>query len=434
MIVTGDVLNHTYEIQEQIGQGGAGIIYLAYHKRLQKKVVIKKIKDDFHGIINERTEVDLLKKLRHMYLPQVYDFFQIEGQIFTVMDYIEGKTLFYYLNHNKRFSERQILHWMRQLCAVIAYLHHQKPAIIHSDIKPSNIMITSKGDICLIDFNISIDEDKTKGVSGFSRRYASPEQLYNTAISMNRREQPLAPIDTRSDIYSLGITLYHVLTGIKPPEDYRRTVPLKHCKTPYCNRLVYIVSKAMMVNPDKRYQSIDDMNFDIQNMKRQDRQKNMRRSICWILGVVFLAAGICGTCVGYQNIQREHFIEEYKEVSERSLGNDYDRIISQGISVLNNRKYKSAMLREKSKKADILYMIADSYFKQVDYENAVTFYKEAISVYRDNPKYFQNYAIALARQNQTAKAEEILQQAIESGLGDAQIHLIQTEIARAVGN
>ena len=89
MIAVGDVLNETYEVIGEIGQGGTGVVYLAYHRRLQKQVVIKKIREDFVGKIYERAEADLLKSLHHEYLPQVYDFVQTGHTVYTLLDYVE---------------------------------------------------------------------------------------------------------------------------------------------------------------------------------------------------------------------------------------------------------------------------------------------------------------------------------------------------------
>lgn len=83
--------------------------------------------------------MDLLKNLHHMFLPQVYDFLPIDDQIFTVMDFIDGKSMDFYLQEHYRFPEKQVLLWMNQLCDVLSYLHSQTPPIIHSDIKPANI-------------------------------------------------------------------------------------------------------------------------------------------------------------------------------------------------------------------------------------------------------------------------------------------------------
>ncbi len=137
----GQVMGQLYQIIEEIGHGGTGVIYKAYHLRLGKYVVIKKIKDHFTGSVNVRTEADILKKLRHTCLPQVYDFIQEGSQVFTVMDYIDGYDLEYYLEQGICFPPQQLLVWLRELCGVLMYLHSQNPPILHSDyrsILPSN--------------------------------------------------------------------------------------------------------------------------------------------------------------------------------------------------------------------------------------------------------------------------------------------------------
>ena len=109
-----------------------------------------------------------------MYLPQVYDFVQIGTDVFTVMDYIPGHDLKYYLDRGQQFDEKQILIWLNQLLEVLEYLHTRSPKIIHCDIKPANIMITEEGNVCLIDFNISLDGENNKELVGLSTQFASP--------------------------------------------------------------------------------------------------------------------------------------------------------------------------------------------------------------------------------------------------------------------
>lgn len=152
MSKSGDILNQTYQIVEKIGEGGNGIVFLAKHLRLQKKVVIKKVKNESAVKHNLRKEADILKNLHHQYLPQVYDFFDEGNDIYTVIDFIPGRDMEYYVERGMKFHEKQILTWLRQLAEALEYLHSQNPPIIHSDIKPSNIMIRPDGDICLIDF------------------------------------------------------------------------------------------------------------------------------------------------------------------------------------------------------------------------------------------------------------------------------------------
>ena len=145
-------MEQTYEIEKSIGEGGGGVVYLGYHKRLKKKVVLKKIKGNVSDFVNSRTEVDALKNLKHSFLPQVIDFIESPEGIYTVMDYVEGESLQQKIDRGYTFSEKEVRRYAEQLCEAVEYLHSQTPPLIHGDIKPDNIMITKEGNVCLIDF------------------------------------------------------------------------------------------------------------------------------------------------------------------------------------------------------------------------------------------------------------------------------------------
>ena len=214
-------LSETYEIIGKIGAGNSGEIYKAYHKNLKKYVVLKKIRTEIKDVLNNRAEADVLKNLRHSCLPQVFDFLEADGDIYTVMDYIPGNSFKEYLDSGTRFKEKSVIIWARQICATLGYLHSQKPPIIHSDLKPGNIMLMPNGNICLIDFNISATLDgDTAWVSGYTNGYAAPEQIYALHYNQNQLDRSLwKTIDGRADIYSLGAVLYHLMTGKKPKQD-----------------------------------------------------------------------------------------------------------------------------------------------------------------------------------------------------------------------
>ena len=274
-----------YEIQEQIGAGGGGVVYIGRHLRLNKQVVLKADKRTLSvGTEKLRREVDMLKDLSHRYIPQVYDFVQEDGVVYTVMDYIEGESLDKRLARNEIPTQPELIKWSCQLLEALAYLHSRPPyGILHGDIKPANIMIRPNGDICLIDFNIalSLGEDGAVKV-GFSRGYASPEHysadyLYDnksaavgvantsssnavadddrtmvddedktvvdddktvveskpsnsvvtpSTVGSITRSRPGILLDSRSDIYSLGATLYHLISGKRPAQDAKEVVKL----------------------------------------------------------------------------------------------------------------------------------------------------------------------------------------------------------------
>lgn len=167
----------TYEIREKLGAGSGGTIIKAYHKNLQKDVVIKKMHDSAAEVLSKRSETDALKNLRHPYIPQVLDFVELDDGIYTVMDYIPGKSFRELLESGRKFSQKEAVKYARQLFEALTYIHSQNPKVIHGDIKPDNLMLTPDDNICLIDFNISGTMDETGAlIEGFSDVYSSPEQ------------------------------------------------------------------------------------------------------------------------------------------------------------------------------------------------------------------------------------------------------------------
>lgn len=173
-----ELLQQTYELLNQLGAGGGGVVYLARHSRLNKLVALKEDKRVIDkSDLSLRREVDSLKNLNHQYIPQVYDFFQENGKVYTVMDYIEGRSFDKCLEQNEFFTQSQVVQWGKQLLEALCYLHNQKPkGILHADIKPANIMLTPQGDIRLIDFNIALVLGVDGAIAvGRSFGYASPE-------------------------------------------------------------------------------------------------------------------------------------------------------------------------------------------------------------------------------------------------------------------
>lgn len=179
----GTILGNTYKIIGEIGSGGGGIVYKARHLRLQTDVVVKKIKDEVRGKIPIRQEADILKKLKHPNLPRVYDFIATADGVYTVMDFIRGENLDEVVKRHGRFSQKQVKKWAEQLGEALKYLHSQNPPIVHSDIKPANIMLTQDGDVCLIDFNISLAMGGTmESAVGISAGFSPPEQYRDPAL------------------------------------------------------------------------------------------------------------------------------------------------------------------------------------------------------------------------------------------------------------
>lgn len=340
------IIAGTYEILEEIGSGGGGIVYRGRHLRLGKTVALKADKRTLSARPEVlRREVDALKNLSHTYIPQVYDFVEESGTVYTVMDYIEGKSLDKSLEQKERYSQAQIIRWACQLLEALCYLHSRPPhGILHSDIKPANIMVTPEGDIRLIDFNIALALGEEGAVRvGFSQGYASPEHYgidYSSAAQTQadspetqlgaETQLPTAPgarpsrssstsggmvlLDVRSDIYGLGATLYHLLTGRRPARNAKEVVPITAQEA--SPAVTAIIQKAMAPNPDERYQTAEEMLQAFRRLHRDDpRAKRHRRSAAVtaaLLATLFLAGGL-STFAGLKGMERAAAMAEEAE-------------------------------------------------------------------------------------------------------------------------
>lgn len=212
MAEIGSVIDGKYEILTEIGHGGMSVVYLAMDTHLNKQWAVKEIKKKGSGkndeiVVNSLlAEANMMKRLDHPSLPRIVDIIDNGITIYVVMDYIEGESLDKILAEYGAQPEELVIGWAKQLCDALSYLHSQKPPIIYRDMKPANVMLKPEGNIKIIDFGIareykeqSLADTTVLGTKG----YAPPEQYSGQT-------------DARSDIYALGMTMHHLLTGIDP--------------------------------------------------------------------------------------------------------------------------------------------------------------------------------------------------------------------------
>ena len=261
----------TYEILERLGEGSGGVVYKAYHKRLRQAVILKKMKNKSMSQSVNRQEVDILKNLHHSYIPQVLDFLEVDGDVYTVMSYIPGKSFSELLKEGQRFTQKQLVRWGMQISSALNYLHSQKPPIIHGDIKPANIMLTPEGNICLIDFNIAFYLDDTT-ILGYTNGYTSPEQYIMVLSSKSSQTLPgHSKIDERTDIYSVGATFYHLATGRKL-SDCRQKIDKSLLIECIGEPFAQVIEKAVKINPEERYQSAVEMFCAFESITKKDKR------------------------------------------------------------------------------------------------------------------------------------------------------------------
>ena len=435
MLQNGDVIDGMYQIIREIGKGGTGVIYLGYHLRLRKQIVIKRIKENYTGRINVRGEADILKRLHHTYLPQVYDFLEAGGGIYTVMDYIPGYDLQYYLDNQYQFPEQTVLLWLKQLCEVLEYLHTQDPPILHSDIKPGNIMITPQGNVCLIDFNISLDGTEGGKLQGLSPHYAAPEQ-YQAAMDILYSGGGRFVPDPRMDIYSLGAVFYRMMTGYLPEPQTGVPYPIMDLDIPYSEGLKAAISRATEYNPARRFKSAQQMANVLDNLEKLDpeyRNAGRIQILSGILCGVCLAAGILMIYGGIGIWQRDAWQNTYSELYAASESGSEADVITTGTDMLNDFMLRGYMDDHPDDKGDVLYILAESYYRQEQYQTAAQYYRDALETVPDSSIYLRDYVAALVRSGEAVDIAALEQQYPEASLDPAESSFVEAEAAYAAG-
>jgi serine/threonine protein kinase len=323
------ILHGRYRVIDEIGRGGMSIVYRGYDENLRVEVVIKE--NSFASLETGRQfkrEARLLASLRHPNLPRVTDNFEIPGQgQYLVMDFIRGDDARKHLERLQGpLSEDEVLVWMRQIMDALKYLHLRPDPIIHRDIKPANIIIPSQGEAKLVDFGLAKEFDPLKsttaGAKAFTPGFAPPEQ-YGRGRT-----------DVRTDIYSLGATIYNLITAVVPADSLQRLmgqerlVPISRLNPNVSRHVAMAVERAMELNPEDRFATIEDFDaalfpepvserdiskpdhrMDLQKTKRRDpvlavettvestptvKRSYARIFLILILGVVFIGFGIWG--------------------------------------------------------------------------------------------------------------------------------------------
>ena len=296
MASIGQVIDDKYEILKLVGQGGMSKVYLAMDKRLNKQWAVKEIekraKDRNNEIVIQSAiaEANLIKQLDHPAIVRIVDIIDNGNVIYIIEDYIEGETLGTILENNGAQPQELVIEWAMQICEALEYLHTRKPPIIYRDMKPANVMLKPDGNIKVIDFGIAReykDQSLADTVSLGTKGYAAPEQFGGKGQT-----------DARTDIYCLGVTLYHLLTGQNPCEPPYEIYPIRHWNPQLSAGLEAIIQKCTQLNPDDRYQSCAELLYALHHYEEYGAAYRAMQKSKLKKFIVTVSAMVICLCVG----------------------------------------------------------------------------------------------------------------------------------------
>ena len=269
MLEQGTVLEGRYEVKGRLGEGGTSQVYAAYDREKRRNRAIKEVmappgsqelKRQVHNMVQR--EVGLIKKLKYPYFPELEEVIEKEGASYLVMEYLEGETLAQVLARSGPQPYQKVVRWARDMCLVLGYLHNCQPPIIYRDMKPGNVMLQPGGNLRLIDFGAVWELAPNLAGSRVSlgtRGYAAPEQLNGGEVG------PM------TDIYGLGATMRHLLTGEDPCKFQSEKRPIGLISRPFPRKLGKIVCKCTRQEPKERYQSCMELKEDLENFANRKR-------------------------------------------------------------------------------------------------------------------------------------------------------------------
>lgn len=441
--------NDTYEIQSVIGRGGMSTVYLAEHKRLHNRWAVKEVRKQQGVRFDFLAESNILKRLQHPMLPRIVDIFEDDTTICIVEDYVQGISLQDYIKHQHRIDEALGIQWLRDLCEVLDYLHTQKPhPIIYRDMKPTNIMLQEDGRLKLIDFGIAREyKQESQGDTTYigTKGYAAPEQFGK------------AQTDARTDIYSLGVTMYHLLTGKSPYEPPYQFVPARQLNPALSYGIEHILNKCVQPEPGDRYQSVPELLNDLNHSYRYDKAyqkvQAVRRGRTALVAVL-AAAGI-GLMAGGWLTMGEEKQEQYDRLLQQASTlyvSDYEQAAQlltqaeelfpdkieagrqEAYALYLNGRWQDCVdrcaeeLERHGSDAQTRLIMASAQFELGDYQNAAQGFEQGEELSIDN---LRDYAVCLGRMGQIDRAENVLQQLSGQGADPDVTQYVQGEIDMA---
>ena len=391
-----------------LGEGGMGTLYCAHKDSLDVDVVIKRVKQKFKGRMDERAEANILKTLKHKYLPRIYDVIESQsGYVYTIMDMIPGVNMQKYVETHGPADQKLAYRWACQLCEVTAYLHSQIPPILHCDIEPSNASVTAA--------------------------QATNAGGYGT-------------ISKRTDVYGIGATLYYAITGQQPGHSLKSVRPITSYKLKFSRSFLLIISRAMKKRQEERFCDAQEMLRALQDIHAIDgRYKKVVRSqkIVAAASIMLAIAGTATILLGTQRIGVERYaaydalVRKGRTAAEEMHFDEAEQDLNRAIAIYDDQleayvekavllyrqgKYQecidavettqSRALKYYSKQsvANLYNIAAEADYALEDYEAAIKMYQKALEYAPEVPSYYQGAATAMIQLGNFSGANDVLEQ------------------------
>ncbi|MCI7438362.1 MAG: serine/threonine protein kinase [Coriobacteriaceae bacterium] len=325
----GMVVGGRYQLLTVIGTGGMSTVYLALDKVLNKQWAAKEIRrvedPQMRDLIVKSivTEANMIKRFDHPAIPRIVDIVDDAGTLYVIMDYVEGHALESILETMGPQPEDAVADWAIQLCDVLEYLHQLDPPIIYRDMKPSNVMLRPNGSVSVIDFGIARELHRDGGSGGpededllGTRGYAPPEQA-----------DPNCETDARSDVYSLGATMFSLLTGKNPADMPEGLPPVRQICPELSAGIELVIARATQPDPKDRYADCAEMAHAIMHRSDEDERRRVALGRTWkrfvglaVVACIALAMGIVGTTgrIVMTNGDYDHWMEVGRQSSSTS--------------------------------------------------------------------------------------------------------------------
>lgn len=461
--------------------GGLSRLFRAHKRSLGIDVVIKRMRIDRRDPQNVKREANILTSLRHQYLPRIFDF-KTDGRGFgyTIMELIPGCNLRQYVQRYGAVPQKQALIWMKQLSQALVYMHSQQPTIIHSDIKPENIMITPTGSICLIDFNTSLEvRGSVSQAIGATLCYAAPEQynvpmasfgdpsrlpprlmpVYNMAV----KAQDQGPVTVRTDLFAVGAVAYYMLTGFDPKPWDQPQIPLSRYAITLSEPLQRVIERCMQPAAKDRFADAEELQDALQGLARLDQRYTRWQRSCRLtavgVGAGLILSAFC--CLWGVLDLRQQAAGDYNELIRQAqqAGEQMDtetqrELLLKAITVERDRPEAYANLgamlyrqgdylqavdlladidpertgslsREQAASAQgqIQYVLGSCYYQMQQYDNALKAYQLAAAFCPDVVAYQRDLTICYAKLGYDQQAQQAAQvlEGMETQPGDTQL-------------